>query len=112
VASRRSSASISASPARPVAASLRAGQRVAERSDCPGQRPDRPLVEADDRVIEVAVVEQDEVGPRDARQLRHLGPRARDVDCHLVHARQRTADARIQADGEVVRAQHGLLGRR
>ena len=55
----------------------RAGERVGKLADRLGQGRDGPGVEADERIVQVAVVEQDQVGLPEPGQLRHLGARRR-----------------------------------
>ncbi len=86
----------------------RARQRLGEAAEVLGDDGQRVLVEADLGVGEVVVVEQDHRGAVAADQLRHLGARAVDVQLDPVGAHQRAVVELVQADGDPVRAQHGL----
>ena len=89
-----------------------AGQRVGELADPVGERGQRPRVEPDQRVAEVVVVEQHEVGLRLANQVRHGRARPVDVDLDPPGAGERAAGPVIQPDRDVMRPQRRVLGRR
>ena len=68
------------------------------------------LVEADFRVAQVVVVEQDEVGAGLADEFGDLGAGAFDVELDAVDAGERPVDEGVEADGEAVRAQRRVVG--
>ncbi len=86
----------------------RAGERVGEVAEVLGDDGQRVGVEADLRVGQVVVVEQQHGGPLTAGQLRDLGALAVHVELDPVGADQVAVDQLVQADGDAVRPQHGL----
>ena len=88
----------------------RPGQRVGDGADPVAQGGQRALVEAQLGVGQVVVVDQDEVGGRVAGQLGHLGARAGHVELDPVRAGESVGAVAVQADGQAVVAQHGVLG--
>ena len=71
-----------------------------------------PFVEADLRVGQVVVVDQHEVGHRPPGEIGDRGARAVDVELDPLPAREPFAVVVVEADGDAVRAQHVVLGRR
>ena len=63
------------------------------------------LVEPDLGEGEVVVVEQQQVRPRQADQLRHLGARADDVDLDTADPLETALGAVVEPDRDAVRAQ-------
>ena len=90
----------------------RLGQRVVEPGQAADDGGERPLVEADLGVGQVAVVEQQQVRLLLADQVGDLGARAVDVDLDVRAADQAAVDLVVQADADAVPAQRRVVRRR
>ena len=74
-------------------------------------RVERPAVQSQLRVCEVAIVQQHKVGDTFAGQRIHLGRRAIDVELHRAAALEHPVSPIEQANPQPVRSQGGVKGR-
>ena len=88
----------------------RPGERVVDRLDARGERLERPLVQADLGVGQVALVEQQQVGLLLPDELLDLGQLTLDVGLQRRTPDEPAVDLVVEADAQAVPAQRRVVG--